>query len=518
MLYTPNITMTHKSDAPASTGTVVCTLLLAASLAVAPDTSHGQRWTTTLPVVAVSGTGTSARPLTATEADIQTATKMMVVYSHAVPYHRADVPWDSIRTVVAAEGRRWLQVARQHHIRGLHLEPSGHVGVAAGDEAYAQAQIAARLATPGLSFGDRAFVLRTGVNAFADAQVPERLPIAERYLAQLDALGDSAATWQFEAHKTLLEIYYILGRSADVVRHGTRTCQRVSAMPFAHRAMFYAFDEVYGPTVEALAAQPNARTKIEEVSRLIRATALPSPQLVAFDSAYYDLGRGYRSTAERWIAGNAKLGTSAAPLVGHYWLNQPAIQTRRTSRTTGTFGAELVNASLAPKDGPIPVSIADGKIRLIEVANLGCAPCVLQLYAMERFKQQYPGIEPIMLTWTSGSAANRLIDAEEEVRALRKYFIDEAKLTYPIGIWAGKKVRNEDGGLTPLPPAYLDHDYPLFGKPMTYVVDGQGTIRRIFSGYSRNIERQMRQTIEFLLREAADSRRTSAEPSAVVHP
>jgi hypothetical protein len=485
--------------------TIKIALLAALPFVAVPVSVYAQQWRIELPTVAVPATGASARPLTAAEAAIHVGTESETIYGRVVTYRRAGVPLDSIREAVAIAGRRWLAAAQQTAIRGIHLDPSGRVGVAAEQEAYAKAQIAARLVTPGLSFGDKAFTLRTAVEGFTDPHEPTRLPIAESYLQQLEALGDSAALWQCEAHRMMLRAYYVLGRSDDVVRHGIRVMQLLARVQFAMRQPFFIGDDVYGPTVEALTLRADARERITALNAMVRVATVPSPELIAFDSAYYYIGMGYKHTAESWITGNAKVGTSAAPLLAHYWINRPAARSQNArfgSERSGQNAGTVATVGRTADGGTISVPVSDGVVRIIEIANTSCAPCVLQLYALERFKQQYPSVEPVMLTWTGGSIANRLVEAPEEVASLRKFFIDEGKLTYPIGIWAGPKVRNGDGGMTPTPPSYFDRDYPIFGKPMTYVVDGHGRIRRVFTGYDRDVEEQMRRTIEFLLREA----------------
>jgi hypothetical protein len=396
-----------------------------------------------------------------------------------------------MRAAAAVSGARWLAKLRAQPIRGIQLDPSGHVGVAAGQEAYAKSQIAVRLATPHLPFSDKAFTLLTAVDAFSDVYAPDRIPVAEAYLTQLDALGDSAATWQFEARRGLLWTFYLMGRSADVARHGMRAIELLTAMPFTDRRLLFEHVEerVYSPTVEALTGQPSARQAIEQLNAMVRAAARPTPTLLAVDADYAYLGSAYQRSAEEMIGGNAKLGSAAAPLIAHRWLN-------RTSGDSATM------------------SLNDGKIRLVEVAHTGCVPCVYELHALQRMHTRFPQIEPVLLTWTFGYWGNRLIEPAEEVRHLTDYFVTNTKITYPVGIWSGKKVPNEDGGNTPEESPNLK-DYPIFGKPMLWVIDGRGIIRRVFTGYDREIETQIVRTVEFLLAEAATTPRVSLNPPVV---
>jgi hypothetical protein len=451
--------------------------------------SHPLRAAVSMPVFALMATGTSTRTITAAEASANVSAAFIEAYSRSVTFRSAHYPMDSIRSAVERSGAQWLSRVQAAPIVGIQLDPSGKVGVAADREAYAQRQIATRLATSGLTLEDQAFALRTAVEAFSDMYAPERLPTAERYLVQLDALGDKATLWQFEARRTLLWTYYLLGRSADVVRIGTSAIAVLGRVPFADRylPMFAQItDQVYSPVIEALTSQPDARAAIERVNTMLRATTIPSPALVAADRNYEYLGQLYQRKAQELIEGNAKLGTKAAPLIAHHWINRPSPD----------------SAMLA---------VDDGKIRLIEVAHTGCLPCVHELYGIQRILARHPGIEPVLLTWTFGSWGNRLVEPHEEVAHLTEYFVTNTKVTFPVGIWAGKKRPNEDGGMIPDESPNLK-DYPIFGKPMLWVVDGRGIIRRVFTGYDRDIEGQIARTVDFLVREAAGTATTARPP------
>jgi hypothetical protein len=108
-----------------------------------------------------------------------------------ISFRDTHYPIDSMRKVVEATGVEWLvrlqQQEQYQRVRGLQIDPAGHIGVVAGQEAYAEAQVAARLATPGLRLQEKAVTLVKAIEAFASEHHPERLPIAERYLRQLDA-------------------------------------------------------------------------------------------------------------------------------------------------------------------------------------------------------------------------------------------------------------------------------------------------------------------------------------------
>jgi hypothetical protein len=247
-------------------------------------------------------------------------------------------------------------------------------------------------------------------------------------------------------------------------------------MPFVDREMIFGMGSVYVPIVEALTGQPNGRAKIDRLNTILRAAAVPSPALIARDSTYAWVGGKYHYWVNQLIDGMAKVGTPAAPITAHHWLNRP-------SRDSATL------------------QLNDGTIRVIEIAGTGCAGCVFAMYALERFRVRFPKVEPVLLTFAGGAWGNRLIEPEDEVQRLNEWVTNNVKAKYPIGIWGNKKSLNEDGGMT-LEPITIGNDYPIIGKPMLYVVDGKGILRRIFTGYDHEIEQRIAATIQFLQREA----------------
>jgi hypothetical protein len=447
---------------------------------------EGDQRSVVVPVVPISPTGRSAIPISAAEAAAHAQLKWMELQTKAASYRSEHYPIDSMRTAAATNGAQWLRHAQRHPIVGMQLDPSGRVGVMAEHEDYAHAQIKARLATPGISLADKGYALRSAVYAFANVYTPERLPIAERYVEQLEHLGNQTCEWQYDAHAWMLWTYYLLGRSTEVVRHGTKALECLAHIPFSNRGIFYRqiTEQVYSPTVEALAGQPNGRSRIARLNALLDAAAIPSAAVVAADSDYAYMGTTYQVKAKQIIQANEKLGTPATPLVAHHWLN-------RSSADTGAF------------------AVNNGKIRIIEMATVFCAPCVHALQGLERLRKRYPDVEPVMLTFTFGHWGNRLVEPEEEVQKLSAYFIGDQKITFPIGIWAGKKIKDPDGGMVPQESPSLT-DYPTFGKPMLWVVDGKGIIRRVFTGYDREIDRQIVRTVEFLRQESAQNANINA--------
>lgn len=97
------------------------------------------------------------------------------------------------------------------------------------------------------------------------------------------------------------------------------------------------------------------------------------------------------------------------------------------------------------------------------------------------------------------------------------YYLNNLKIPFPIAIWKAKKAENEDGGYTPESAGPNFQNYPMVSKPVIWILDGNGTVRRTFIGYSREKEAQIARTLQFLLKEAsAQTGVTSADPPSTL--
>jgi hypothetical protein len=434
------------------------------------------------PVVPIAATGTSATVLTPAEAGYHVDAARMRAFFN-VSFRDTRWPADSMTSAVATAGREWLAKLSTGVRAGIQLDPTGRVSVAARADKEAHGQITKRLATPGLSLTDRAFTYRTAVEAFADHRTPERLPFAEQYLAKLDAMGPDAVAWQFEARIPLVSAYYQLGRSNDVARHGTRAMALVAVMSFFDRAsMYWGGRNLYAATVEALAGGPGGRALIDQVNATLRDAAVPSAAIVALDSSFRRIGQEFTYNLNNMVRASERLGSVGAPLVSNLWLNRAS-----------------------PDSATVPVN--DGKIRIIETGSTGCPACMMAMYGLQRLRDRFPEIEPVLLISTYGAWANRLVEPDQEAKELTNFFLNTAKLTYPVAIWKSPKARNADDGMTPRDAGPNFVNYPMFSKPIVWVLDGRGTIRQVFIGFNRDTEAKVAQTIQFLQAEQLQAER-----------
>jgi hypothetical protein len=226
-----------------------------------------------------------------------------------------------------------------------------------------------------------------------------------------------------------------------------------------------------------LAGQPGGMDRIAALNTSVLTAIVPSSALLARDSGYAYIASRYAALAKDMIAVSALLGTPGHTLTAQLWLNRPARDSAE-------------------------VRVADGKIRIVDASGHDCPACLLSLDRLERLHRKFPNVDVMMMTWTTGYWGNRLLSPEDEGKALTEYFLNYRKLTFPIGIWLAKKATNRSGGVTPESRGPNPTNYKHTVRPTFFVLDGNGTIRRIIQGNGDDMEAQLARTVTFLQREA----------------
>jgi hypothetical protein len=117
----------------------------------------------------------------------------------------------------------------------------------------------------------------------------------------------------------------------------------------------------------------------------------------------------------------------------------------------------------------------------------------------KRFKDS--GVEVMMVTRTLGSwGLEPVVPGPEEVKGLTDYYLNKHKITFPIAIWEGEKIPQEDGGILPAPsPTWAA--YHVYLTPQITVVDTEGKIREVLASFDRDDEERVYQTVMKILRE-----------------
>jgi hypothetical protein len=442
------------------------------------------------PEVTFSGARNRNVPITASEAAINITFEAQRSASKVMRITQAYYPKDSLLALDAERARVWVATLPMATIAGMQLDPHGEIASTAKEDALAMRQIAARLSSPSLSVGDRAYTLYMAVRAFATADFPNRLAIAERYATELDALGDEAAIWKYRAREPLIYAYYRLGRSADVARHGARALAVVGDIPYVYRDVFYnpGSTFTYGTTADALSGQLNGRATLRALNERLIQWAIAPQELLAQDSMYIWVAKSWKESMSHLIAMSERIGEAGTPLVANYWVNRGATRDSQS------------------------VAVNDGKIRVLEVGSFSCGSCMAAVSGLERLHHRYPGVEFNFMTGTVGSWGNRMIEPRLEAERLAEHFLKEKQITFPIGIALNPRVPTDDDGaeLRVTMPTWRRDNYPQISKPTFYILDGTGTIRRVIAGYDRNLEQSIASIIEFLQKEMRPSAGTTA--------
>lgn len=107
----------------------------------------------------------------------------------------------------------------------------------------------------------------------------------------------------------------------------------------------------------------------------------------------------------------------------------------------------------------------------------------------------------MMVTRTLGSwGLDPVVDGPAEVAGLSDYYMNKHKITFPIAIWEGPKVPQEDGGVLPAPSPTWEA-YHVYLTPYIVVIDTNGKIRSVMASFDRDDEERVYQTVMKVLKE-----------------
>lgn len=121
----------------------------------------------------------------------------------------------------------------------------------------------------------------------------------------------------------------------------------------------------------------------------------------------------------------------------------------------------------------------------------------------KRFKDS--GVEVMMVTRTIGSwGLEPVVPGPEEVKGLKDYYLNKHKINFPIAIWEGEKIAQEDGGMLPAPSPTWEA-YKVWSTPQITLVDATGRMRQVLASFDRDDEERVYQTVMKLLKESKAS-------------
>jgi len=405
---------------------------------------------------------------------------------------------DSTNAVATAHAREWLARLAAHpgttNVTGLQLDAMGHLCVVAGDYAKARMQFAARLATSELSADDRAYTLSTAVAVFAKAS---RFDDAVAYQQQLDRLPVAHAEAQFLGHSTLAHEYLRIGDRTNVLVHATAAFARVPSISYEYRTSVFGSDLLLLYAL-ATSRDPTGPRLVDSVSAMLLAAAEPPPGLAAKAPRVLSYAAEMRGLVREAVAESKFLGQVAPPIVATQWYNMPA---------------PMATSPTAP--GATVASLQDGMIHLLEFGDVSCGFCQNALPAMQALaRAKLPGVSVMYVTQTEGYWGSQLVSPQEETQHLFRYYVTRKGIDFPIAVWAGPKDPTEDGGVMPREsPTFAA--YRVQGMPWFFLIDGQGRVRYIHSGYSPASFAPLKTALYYLVAERAHA---DTQARAQIHP
>jgi thiol-disulfide isomerase/thioredoxin len=337
--------------------------------------------------------------------------------------------------------------------------PLARLYVLAKQPDLAQQAIAKRLATPGTTDAEKADALVAAVDiSMGSPTTDEGVRQAEAYAAQLDAIK-SAGRQQIQAHSRLGGYYRGVDVDDKIFEHGNKVIARGRALPAADRA-----------TMATTLA--GAYTNVAEVyggwEQADKAVAILEQGLRDLGSAP-DARRQIDPTMERYRL----VGTTAAPIEAPHWLNAP--------------------------DGTARIDLK-GRVSIVQFTAHWCGWCRRTYPSIVRLHERWApkGLQVVFATELYGFFGQpRLLPAEQELEADRKYFVEEHRLPFRIAI---ENQRTPVPGESAAPNPNEDH-YKVGGIPQIVVIDKQGKIRLIIIGSDPASEARLNKLVERLLAE-----------------
>jgi len=407
----------------------------------------------------------------------------LAVNGHMVMQH------DSTRRLTDSLIRHWVTSVRTQPISHLQQVPMLNLEARAGDLAAVQQHVTTLLAAPHRSDEERIWILDSairGLMAAGGATVGDTVPSAaafqlartyEKTLARMSsgAAGDLARATRVGALMMFMGRAWADHDVAQAVRDGWQAYAVLAAIPsYEVRAQMVGSPTQVLPQVRPshldfaalLAGQPQNRAALDSLTRLLeRALVLP-PALAAQDPSLQQLEQDMRESLSGMMQVISMYGRPAPPLVATHWFNQAIPGALAPAELAGATGSAV---RLKPMN--------DGHIHIIVFGFYACPAGKEAAQALQRLLPTLPrSVDAQYYVTTNGSWGGELVDPDVEAEHLRRYYMEYYKLTFPVAVWAGKKIPTPDEGMLPetSPVAQALH---FSICPTIVVVDGRGMVR-----------------------------------------
>ena len=379
-----------------------------------------------------------------------------------------------LQGLVAARLQKWNACAARFSVAtttGPELLALASLYSLVGSDSLSGVAVDKRLSESGLTEGDRATALVARIRSLTK---PDTLLIvrAEPYMTRLDALSDAVVMQKVDGHSALNGEYRYLDVNERIRHHSLAIIaltRNVKTVPVSARdlnhvpsytvlAAYNGLAEVYGDFGHA-----------DSALAVLRQATIDHPEISAVDADNY-LGSGL----ERY----ALVGKQAMPVEAPHWLNASA-DTRALN--------------------------AKGKITVIEFTAHWCIPCRNSYPSMVEMANTFgkQGVQFVFATQFYGYVGTkRNLDPAAELVADEEYFGAEHGIRFPIAVADQPSAPKPGERYIPNPN---DDRYKVGGIPQTVIIDRNGTIRRILTGWDTGNAQRLPVLLKELLKEKTAS-------------
>jgi thiol-disulfide isomerase/thioredoxin len=311
---------------------------------------------------------------------------------------------------------------------------------------------------------DRAVVLAQAVRSgLREPKSPERNARLEGYVDELDRMPDTVFDQKFSAHNTLNGYYRADDIDAGIIKHSTWIIDASKAFtPEQRQRLAISVVNAYANMAEAWAGQGMTEKAIEFLRR--------------GQAEWKDVPRADEGYFLPVIERLSLVGTPGASITARHWLNMP--------------------------DGKTSIEMP-GAVTLLEFTAHWCGPCKESYPGLKRLLAKYgpQGFRVIFATELYGYfGTEQKLPPEVELDRDREYFTKKEGFGVPIAIGAREAPEVVNGR-----PVYKPDPnfaaYKVGGIPQIHLLDKQGKLRLVMTGYDDENEAKLAQLIEALLKE-----------------
>jgi hypothetical protein len=107
-----------------------------------------------------------------------------------------------------------------------------------------------------------------------------------------------------------------------------------------------------------------------------------------------------------------------------------------------------------------------------------------------------------------------VLPLDDATAKFKSWFLDERNVRFPIAFYKQASTPTDYGDATAEDNPNYAH-YLFLGKPTVYLTDSTGVIRRVFVGYSREMEQDILDAVRHLMPSAISTTSSAAGPATL---